>query len=118
MIISLVNQSKSTLQLEWNQEIFYQTFHVGINKENFYNENFIFNVYLLIIKKLNPFSLDRKLNDQNKHQMIYDVMERMYDDVMKRMYAEALLKASTFARMKTFFILMGKMLFNQIYQKL
>ena len=50
--------------------------------------------------------------------MIYDVMERMYDDVMKRMYAAALLKASTFARMNTFFILMGKMLFNQIYQKL
>ena len=36
-------------------------------------------------------------------------MERMYDDVMKRIYAAGLLKASTFTRMKTFFILMGKM---------
>ena len=51
--------------------------YVWINKENYYNENFIFNIYLLATKSLNPFSLDRKINDQNKHQMIY-VMERMY----------------------------------------
>ena len=41
--------------------------YVGINKENFYNENFIFDVYLLVMKNLNPFSLDRKLNDKNEH---------------------------------------------------
>ena len=45
--------------------------HVAINKEDLYNENFIFDVYLLVTKILNPFSLDRKLNDQNKQQMIY-----------------------------------------------
>ena len=45
--------------------------YVGINKEDFYNENFIFDVYLLITKNLNPFLLDQKLTDQNKHQMIY-----------------------------------------------
>ena len=45
--------------------------YVGINKEDFYNENFIFDVYLLITKNLYPFSLDRKLNDKNKHEMIY-----------------------------------------------
>ena len=43
----------------------------GINKEDFYNENFIFDIYLLVTKKFNPFLLDRKLEDQNKHQMIY-----------------------------------------------
>ena len=43
----------------------------GINKEDFYIENFIFDVYLLVTKNLNPFSLDRKLNDQNKHEMTY-----------------------------------------------
>ena len=42
-----------------------------INKEDFCNKNFIFDVYLLITKNLNPFSLERKLTDQNKHQMIY-----------------------------------------------
>ena len=44
--------------------------YVGINKEDFYNENFILDVYLLVTINLNPFSLDRELNNQNKHQMI------------------------------------------------
>ena len=44
---------------------------VGINREDFYNENYIFNVYLLITKNLIPFSLDRKLADKNKYQMLY-----------------------------------------------
>ena len=45
--------------------------HVGINKEDFYNKNFVFDIYTLLTKNLNPFSLDRKLNDQKKHEMIY-----------------------------------------------
>ena len=45
--------------------------HVGLNKEDFYNENFIFDFYLSVTKNLNPFSHDRKSNDQNKHQIIY-----------------------------------------------
>ena len=49
--------------------------YVGINKEDFYNENFIFDVYLLVKKNLNPFSLDRKLEDKNKHEMIYMLWE-------------------------------------------
>ena len=43
----------------------------GVNKEDFYYEKYIFNIYLLVTKNLNPFSLDRKLNDRNKHEMIY-----------------------------------------------
>ena len=31
----------------------------------------MFDIYTLLIKNLNPFSLDRKLNDQNKHKIIY-----------------------------------------------
>ena len=45
--------------------------YMGINKEDFYNENFIFDIYWLMTKNLNPSSLDRKLSDQNKHDMIY-----------------------------------------------
>ena len=41
--------------------------YVRINKEDFYNQNFIFNIYLLMNKNLNPFLLDRELNDPNKH---------------------------------------------------
>ena len=43
--------------------------YIGINKEDYYNKNFIFDVYLLLTKNLNPFSLNRKLAD--KHEMIY-----------------------------------------------
>ena len=42
--------------------------YVGINRQDFYNENFIFDVYLLITWNLNPFSLDRKLSNKNKHK--------------------------------------------------
>ena len=45
--------------------------YVGINKEDYYNENFVFVVYLLVTKNINPFSLDRKLVDKTKHEMIY-----------------------------------------------
>ena len=45
--------------------------YVGINKEVFYNKNFIFDVYLLVAKNLNLFSLDTKLADKNKHEIIY-----------------------------------------------
>ena len=45
--------------------------YVGINREDFYSENFTFDVYLLITKNLNPFSLDRELTDKSKHEMLY-----------------------------------------------
>ena len=45
--------------------------YVGISKEDYYNKNFIFDVYLLLIKNLNTFSLNRKLADKTKHDMIY-----------------------------------------------
>ena len=45
--------------------------YVGINKEDYYNKNFIFVVYLLPTKNLNPFSLNRKLADKTKHEMMY-----------------------------------------------
>ena len=45
--------------------------YIGINKEDYYNKNFVFDVYLLLTKNLNPFSLDRKLADKTKHEMIY-----------------------------------------------
>ena len=45
--------------------------YIGINKEDHYKENFIFDVYLLMAKNLNLLSLDRKLADKNEHEMIY-----------------------------------------------
>ena len=45
------------------------------NKEDIYNENLIFDIYLLMTENINPFSLDRKFNDPNKHEMIYMIRE-------------------------------------------
>ena len=45
--------------------------YVGKIKEDFYNKNVILDVYLLATKNINPFSLDRKIADKNKHEMIY-----------------------------------------------
>ena len=43
----------------------------SINKADFYNENFILDVFILLVKNLNPFSLPRKISDKFKHEMIY-----------------------------------------------
>ena len=34
--------------------------YTGINKNDFYNENFVLDVYVLLVKNLNPFSSSRK----------------------------------------------------------
>ena len=81
--------------------------YVGINKEDFYKENFIFDVYLLVTKNLNPFLLDRKLNDKNKHEMLYMLWkEYMPQNV-----------TSISSKRRTFFISTGKMCSSQKYLK-
>ena len=63
---------KDTVKLALNLETCISNIaYVGINKEDYYNENFVFDVYLLITKNLYPFLLDRKLTDKTKHKMIY-----------------------------------------------
>ena len=46
-------------------------FYTGISKNGVYNENFILDVYELLVKNLNPFSLSRKITDKTKHEMVY-----------------------------------------------
>ena len=49
-----------------NRQIFYQIFHTLVSiKKIFIIET------LYLTKNLNPFSLDRKLNEQNKHETFY-----------------------------------------------
>ena len=45
--------------------------YTGINKTDFYNENFILDVYILLVKNLNPFSVQWKTPDKLKHEMVY-----------------------------------------------
>ena len=45
--------------------------YTRISKNDFYNENFILDVYVLLVKNLNPFSLSRKVSDKTKHEIVY-----------------------------------------------
>ena len=45
--------------------------YTSINKNDFYNKNFVLDVYVLLVKNLNPFSLSRKISDKLKHEMVY-----------------------------------------------
>ena len=65
---------------------------MGITKEDFYNENFIFDIYLLVTKNLNPFSLDRKLADKSKHEMIY----MLWKECMSRNFYRHICKKQNF----------------------
>ena len=47
--------------------------YTGINKNDFYNESFILDVYILLVKNLNLFSLQRKLSDKLKQEMVYSL---------------------------------------------
>ena len=66
--------------------------YVGISKEGFYNENFIFDVYLVVMKNLNPVLLDRKLVDKNKHEMIY----MLWKDCMPQRFYKHICKMKNF----------------------
>ena len=45
--------------------------YIDIKKSDFYNKNFVLDVYVLLVKNLNPFSLSRKVTDKTKHEMVY-----------------------------------------------
>ena len=49
--------------------------YTGVNKKDFYNENFILDIFVLLVKNLNPFSLSRKVSDKTKHEM-FDMVWR------------------------------------------
>ena len=44
--------------------------YTGLNKSDLFNENFILDVFVLL-KNLNPFSLNWKVVDKIKHEMVY-----------------------------------------------
>ena len=54
-----------------SRNVLSNTSYTGINKNDFYNESFILGVYVLKVKNLNPFSLQRKLSDKLKQEMVY-----------------------------------------------
>ena len=67
--------------------------YVRINKEDYYNEKFYFDIFLLVTKNLNPFSLDRKLADKSKHEMIY----MLWKECMPQKFYRHVCKEKTFS---------------------
>ena len=43
----------------------------GVKEEDLYDKNFIFDVYVLVTKNLNPFSLTRKIFDITNHKIAF-----------------------------------------------
>ena len=62
---------KNTQERELNLEAFFRILHMLIEIRKISTRFFFFfDVYLLVTKNLNPLSLDRKLADKKKHEMI------------------------------------------------
>ena len=41
-----------------------------VNEKDFFDRRFVFNIYVLATKNINPFSLERKIFDVNDREMI------------------------------------------------
>ena len=54
-----------------SRNVLSNTPYTTINKNNFYNENFILDIYVLLVKNLNSFSLSRKVTNKIKQDMVY-----------------------------------------------
>ena len=56
----------------------------SVNDNDYIDRNFCFDTYVLLTKNINPFSLERKLTNQIKHEMIYMLSKyRMPDEFYK-----------------------------------
>ena len=62
--------------------------YTGINKSDFYNESFILDVYVLLVKNLNPFSLQQKVSDKMKHEMVYMLWREYVPSELSRYICE------------------------------
>ena len=80
--------------------------YAGIDKEVYYNENFIFDAYLLVTKNLNPFSLVRKLADKNKHEIIY----MLWKECMPQKFYRHIIKEKNFLYLNSKNVLQLKVL--------
>ena len=43
----------------------------SVDDQDIFDRNFCFNTFVLVTKNFNPFSLERKINDQSKYKAIY-----------------------------------------------
>ena len=87
---------KNTQERELNLEAFFRILHMLIEIRKISTRFFFFfDVYLLVTKNLNPFSLDRKLADK-KHEMIY----MLWKDCMRQKFYQHICKEKKYLYLK------------------
>ena len=42
-----------------------------VTEEDFFNKNIVFDIYFLLTKNLNPFSIERKFQDETSREMLH-----------------------------------------------
>ena len=73
----IINSSKkkknTTTRIKSNiaSNILSNIVYTGVNDNDIVDKNFCFDKYVLITNSINPFSLERKISDQSKHEVIY-----------------------------------------------
>ena len=65
----------------------------SVNDQDIFDRNFCFDAYVLVTKNLNPFSLERKITDQSKHEAIYMLRK----DCMPNEYYKFICKHENFS---------------------
>ena len=65
----------------------------SVNDTDVFDKNFCFDTYALETKNLNPFSLERKISDQNKHETI----DMLWKECMPAEFYEFLCKQENFS---------------------
>ena len=45
--------------------------YAAVNDQDIVDRKFVFDIYVLMVKNLNPLFLERKLTSQSKHEMLY-----------------------------------------------
>ena len=51
-------------------KLFIQLFYNGVKEEDLFDRNLVFDVYTLITKNINPFSLERKIYDVKNREIL------------------------------------------------
>ena len=65
----------------------------AVSDQHVIDRNFVFDIYVLMVKNLNPFSLERKLTDQSKHEMLY----MLWKDCMTNDFYKFICKKENFS---------------------
>ena len=64
-----------------------------VSDQDITDRNFVFDIYVLMVKNLNPFSLERKLTTKSKHEML----DLLWKDCMPNDFYNFICKKENFS---------------------